>query len=72
MIYDCTMFFNENDLFEIRLNQHWDFVDKFIVVEAGETHTGNKKPYYFDHERFASYMGKLVRSEEHTSELQSH
>ena len=36
--YDCCMFYNENDLFEIRLNQHWDFVDKFVVVEAGETH----------------------------------
>lgn len=59
-VYDCTMFFNENDLFEIRLNQHWDFVDKFIVVEAGETHTGNKKPYYFDHERFKPYADKIV------------
>jgi hypothetical protein len=48
------MFFNENDIFEIRLNQHWDFVDKFIVVEAGETHTGLKKPYNFDHERDAA------------------
>ena len=59
-VYDCTMFFNENDLFEIRLNQHWDVVDKFIVVEAGETHTGNKKPYNFDHERFKPYADKIV------------
>ena len=54
------MFFNENDLFEIRLNQHWDFVDKFIVVEAGETHTGIKKPFNFDHERFKKYSDKIV------------
>jgi len=59
-IYDCTMFFNENDIFEIRLNQHWDFVDKFIVVEAGETHTGIKKPYNFDLERFKPYMDKII------------
>lgn len=59
-VYDCTMFFNENDLFEIRLNQHWDFVDKFIVVEAGETHTGIKKPYNFDHERFKPYADKII------------
>jgi beta-1,4-mannosyl-glycoprotein beta-1,4-N-acetylglucosaminyltransferase len=59
-IYDYTCFFNENDTLEIRINQHWDFVDKFIVVEAGETHTGLKKPYNFDHERFKPYMDKLV------------
>jgi beta-1,4-mannosyl-glycoprotein beta-1,4-N-acetylglucosaminyltransferase len=59
-VYDCCTFFNENDLFEIRLNQHWDFVDKFIVVEAGETHTGIKKPFNFDHERFKPYAEKIV------------
>lgn len=59
-VYDCSMFFNENDIYEIRLNQHWDFVDKFVVVEAGETHTGQKKPFNFDHERFIPYAEKLV------------
>lgn len=59
-VYDCCMFLNENDLYEIRLNQHWDFVDKFIVVEAGETHTGLKKPLRFDHERFKKYADKII------------
>ena len=59
-VYDTCMFLNENDLYEIRLNQHWDFVDKFIVVEVGETHTGLKKPLKFDHERFKPYAEKLV------------
>jgi beta-1,4-mannosyl-glycoprotein beta-1,4-N-acetylglucosaminyltransferase len=58
-VYDCCLFFNENDIFEIRLNQHWDFVDKFVVVEAGETHTGLKKPLNFDHERFRPYADKI-------------
>jgi beta-1,4-mannosyl-glycoprotein beta-1,4-N-acetylglucosaminyltransferase len=58
-VFDCTMFFNENDLFEIRLNQHWDFVDRFIVVEAGETHTGLKKPFNFDHKRFRPWASKI-------------
>lgn len=58
-VYDCTLFFNENDIFEIRLNEHWNFVDKFIVVEAGETHTGLKKPFNFDHERFKPYASKI-------------
>jgi beta-1,4-mannosyl-glycoprotein beta-1,4-N-acetylglucosaminyltransferase len=58
-VYNCCTFFNENDIFEIRLNQHWDFVDKFIVIEAGETHTGVKKPFNFDHERFKPYASKI-------------
>ena len=60
MIFDCTMFLNENDLYEIRLNTHWEFVDKFIVIEAGETHTGLKKPLQFDKQRFEKYAEKLV------------
>ena len=59
-VYDCTLFWNENDLYELRLNQHWSFVDKFIVVEAGETHTGNKKSFNFDHKRFEKYKSKII------------
>ena len=59
-VFDCCMFLNENDLYEIRLKTHWDFVDKFIVVEAGQTHTGDSKPFNFDKERFAKYSEKLV------------
>ena len=51
---------NENDLFELRINQHWDFVDKFVVLEAGETHTGLKKPFKFDKKRFEKYSEKLI------------
>jgi beta-1,4-mannosyl-glycoprotein beta-1,4-N-acetylglucosaminyltransferase len=61
-VYDCTLFWNENDLYELRLNQHWDFVDKFIVVEAAQTHTGLPKPFNFDHKRFEKYKSKIVYS----------
>ena len=54
------MFYNENDLLEVKLNEHWNFVDKFIIVEAGETHTGLPKPFNFDSERFEKYSEKLV------------
>ena len=59
-VYDCCAFLHENDLYELRLNQHWDFVDKFIVVEAGETHTGNPKSFNFDHSRFKKYESKII------------
>ena len=59
-VYDISMFFDENDLYELKLNQHWDFVDKFIVIEAGQAHTGYKKPFNFDHKRFEKYKSKLI------------
>jgi beta-1,4-mannosyl-glycoprotein beta-1,4-N-acetylglucosaminyltransferase len=59
-VYDCFPFFNENDLLELRLNQHWDYVDKFIIVESGETHTGLKKKFNFDHDRFRKYSSKII------------
>lgn len=59
-VYDCTMFLNENDLFEIRINEHWDFIDKFILIEANETHTGLIKGFKFDQKRFEKYSEKLV------------
>lgn len=59
-VYDVCSFLNENDLLEIRLNTHWNFVDKFIVIEAGETHTGLDKPFNFDKDRFAKYSDKLI------------
>lgn len=58
-VYDCSTFLNENDIFEIRLKTHWNIVDKFIVIEAGETHTGLKKSFNFDLDRFAPYMSKI-------------
>ena len=59
-VYDCCTFLNENDLYEIRFKEHWNYVDKFIIVEAGETHTGLSKPFNFDKKRFEQYQEKIV------------
>ena len=59
-IWDCCNFLNENDLLEIRVNQHWDHVDHFIILEAGQTHTGDSKPFNFDKQRFEKYSSKLI------------
>ena len=42
-IYDCFLFNGENLVLEIRLNQLSKFIDYFIIVEFGETHSGIKK-----------------------------
>jgi hypothetical protein len=58
--WDCCNFLNENDLLEIRVNQHWDHVDHFIILEAGQTHTGMPKPFLFDKQRFEKYSSKII------------
>lgn len=58
-VYDVCMFFNENDLLEIRINEHWDFVKKFIIIESLQTHAGHEKPQNFDSKRFEKYSDKI-------------
>lgn len=62
MIYDCFSFFNELDILEIRLNTLNEVVDKFVLVEAPWTFTGNPKPLYFEEnkERFKPFLDKII------------
>lgn len=62
-IYDCFLFFNEFEILEIRLNELYDHVDYFVLVESGNMHrTGEKKPYYFEKEkkRFSKFLDKII------------
>ena len=59
-IFDCTTFYNENLMLEIRfniLNQH---VDKFIVVEAKYSHSGEKKKLNFNINKFPEFKEKII------------
>lgn len=62
MTYDCFPFFNELDLVEIRLHTHNDFVDKFVIIEADQTHSGYKKPLFFQENlnRFEKFKEKII------------
>jgi len=62
MIYDCFTFFNELDLLDIRLNILNDVVDKFVIVEATDTHQGKPKPLYYsdNKERFKAFQHKII------------
>lgn len=61
-VYDCFPFFNEFELLEIRLDELYDIVDKFIIVEARQTHSGKPKPPYLTEnmERFKQYKDKMI------------
>ena len=59
MIYDGFMFFNELDILSIRLHTLDPFVEKFILVESTHTHSGRKKPLYFDEARSENLFKKF-------------
>jgi len=58
-VFDCTSYFNEDRLFELRLETLRDVVDVFVVVEATRTHTGRPKPVRFDPRRFAGFEDRI-------------
>ena len=60
-VYDVFSFYNEFDVLEIRLQELWNTVDYFVILESNVTYVGNDKPYLFDENkaRFAKYMSKI-------------
>jgi len=59
-IYDCIQFFNEEHIFELRINILNEFVDFFVVVESTCDHQGNPKKLNFDIKKFKKYENKII------------
>lgn len=59
MVFDTFMFFNESLLTKVRLYEHAPFVDKFIIIEARQTHSGNPKPQNFRLEDYPEFAHKI-------------
>lgn len=61
-IYDCSPFFNELEILEIKLNELYDSVDYFVICECTETFTGKPKPLYFDlnKQKFSQFLDKII------------
>lgn len=65
MIVDTLSFYNEVDVLEFRLENYYDIVDKFIIVEGTHTYQGDEKPLMFQEtlynsERFKKYKDKII------------
>lgn len=60
MIIDAFTYFNEADILEFRLKLLWDYVDKFVIVEADHTFSGKIKLFNLDGDRFAWAKEKIV------------
>lgn len=58
-IFDCTTFYNEGLLLDIRLNILNKHVHKFVIVESLFSHSGNKKKLNFRINNYPEYKKKI-------------
>ena len=61
-IYDCFTFYNEYDLLELRLKEHFDYVDYFVIAEANKTHQGRDKEFLLEQnwDRYKDFHDKII------------
>ena len=59
-IFDCTLFYDEDMILEIRLNMLNNYVDKFVISESKYTHSGAKKKLNFDINKFSKFKKKII------------
>lgn len=66
MIYDCSLFFNELELLELRLSLLYDIVDCFIIVEMNHDHHGNEREFILEKHKaeFSRWWDKVIYVQE--------
>ena len=57
-IFDCTTYYKEDLMLEVRLNILNKYVDKFVIAEATYSHSGEKKKLNFDINKFSQFKKK--------------
>jgi len=59
-IFDCTTFFSEDMMMDLRFNVLNEHVHKFIVVESIFSHSGEKKRLNFDINKYPKFKDKII------------
>ena len=59
-IFDCTTFYNEKMMMDVRFNVLSQFVSKFIVVESTFSHSGKKKELNFNIDDYPKFKDKII------------
>ena len=59
-IFDCTTYYSEDLILDLRFNILNDYVYKFIVVESKYSHSGKPKELYFDINNFKKFKDKII------------
>jgi beta-1,4-mannosyl-glycoprotein beta-1,4-N-acetylglucosaminyltransferase len=65
MLYDCFLFNDEFDILDLRFQELYDYVDRFVLVEGHESFQRQPKPFHFlnSAERYQPYADKIIRVE---------
>ena len=58
-IFDCTTYFNEPLIMDVRFNILNEHVTKFIIVESAYSHSGAKKKINFDKNLYPQFKNKI-------------
>ena len=59
-IYDCTTFYSEHMMMDVRFSILDKYVEKFIVTESIYSHSGKKKKLNFDIRNYQKYKDKII------------
>ena len=59
-IFDCTTFYSEHLMMDVRFNVLNEYVHKFIVVESKYSHSGKAKKLNFDINNYKKFKDKII------------
>ena len=59
-IFDCFMYFDEEQILDLRLNVLHHDVDYFVIVESIYNHKGEKRNLLFDIKKFQKFKEKII------------
>ena len=59
-VFDCTTYYSEDLMLEVRFNILNKYVDKFVVAEAKYSHSGEKKKLNFNINKFSEFKKKII------------
>ena len=59
-IYDCTTFYSEHMMMDVRFSILDKNVEKFIVTESTYSHSGKRKKLNFDINNYPKYKDKII------------
>ena len=58
-IIDCTTYYSEDLMLDVRFNILNEYVNKFIIAESKFSHSGKEKPLNFDINNFPKFKDKI-------------
>ena len=59
-IFDCFMYFDEEQVLDLRLNVLYQNVDYFVIVESTYNHKGEKRNLLFNSKKFEKFSDKII------------